>query len=76
VVAVLRRPTDGESGLRRSIGPNTREAVEYEAAGEAAMLREWVSFDFYAECAAIVGTGTRDGRERKQGDETASCKLP
>jgi hypothetical protein len=76
VVAVLRRPTDGESGLRRSIGPNTREAIEDEAAREAAMLREWVALDFYVQCAAVVGPRARGGRERQCGYEAANCKMP
>jgi hypothetical protein len=76
VVVVFRRPADGQGRLRGSISANAREAVEDEATRETAMLREWVAFDFDAQCAAVVGTGARDGWERQYGDETANCNLP
>jgi hypothetical protein len=76
MIFVLRFPLDSESWLSGTIGIHARESVEHHSPRQAVGLLPGIAFDLHAQRAAIVGAGTRGGRKRQQGYQTANCNLP
>ena len=76
MIAVFRGPANGEGRHRCSIGAKARKAVEDKTTRNAAMLRHRVPIDLDMKRSAIVRAGTRCGRQRQHGNQTANCNLP